>query len=107
MDVLANILCAAGGFAFGTLAAFINARISRRGLRNSTTIAVMGTNAVRMLIDIAALVIAFFACKLFDLPVSVTIIAVALGLTICGMLFLRKLTKQILEEEKNLKDGGE
>lgn len=107
MDVLANILCAVGGFAFGTLAAYINARISRRGLKNSTVAAVMGTNVSRLGIDVLTLGLALLASKLFDLNGPVVIISVALGLTIFGMIFLRQLTKKILEEEECSKDGGE
>lgn len=107
MDNLQNILCAVGGFAFGTAAAYVNARISRKGVNASTLTAVMGTNALRMLIDIIALVVAFFASRLFDLPYTLTIISVALGLTIFGMFFLRRMTKKLLAEEENSKDGGE
>lgn len=107
MNTMQNILCAVGGFAFGTLAAYINARVSRKGVNNSTVLAIMGTNAVRMLIDIAALLAAFFVGRFFGLSYLVTIVPVALGLSIFGMIFLRSLTKQFFQEEDNSKDGGE
>lgn len=107
MDDLKTILCALGGLGLGTLAAFVNARISRRGLKDSTMLAVMGTNAVRMLIDIATLALAYLAIRLFDLPFMVTLIATAVGLTVFGMIFLRKLTKEIMEDGKTTQDGGE
>lgn len=107
MENLQNILCAVGGFAFGTLGAYINARVSRKGINDTTLLAIMGTNAIRMLIDIVTLVIAFLVSRHFDLPVTLTIVAVALGLTIFGMIFLKKLTNQILKEGNGPKDGGE
>lgn len=107
MNTLQNILFAVGGLAFGTLAAYVNYRVSRKGVKHTTMAAIMGTNAVRMLVDIAALLAAFFVGRLFGLSYLVTIVPVALGLSIFGMIFLRRLTKQFTEEEDNSKDGGE
>lgn len=107
MDKLLNILCAVGGFAFGTLGAYVNARISSRGIKDSRVAAVMGTNFTRMGIDILVLLIAFFACKFLELDLTVVLISVASGLAIFGMIFLRRLTKRLLQEEERSKDGGE
>lgn len=106
MSDLLNILCAVGGFAFGTLSAYINFRVSRRYLKADTVSAVMSVNFIRLLIDIVTLVIVFFVCRLAGLNLVVTLIAAALGLTIFGMLFLARLTKGI-REGNGSKDGGE
>ena len=102
MSIGVKILCAAGFFVFGTLAAYINLLISRRSLNADTVAGVMGNNMARMLVDIAALGITFLVCRHFELPLAICLIAVAIGLTVCGMLMLSNLAKSI---EK--KDGGE
>jgi len=106
MENLQNVLCAVGGLALGTLGAYITYRVSRRTANAESVTAVMGTNVLRMLIDIAALVLAYFACRLFSLPATVTLVSVAMGLTVFGMLFLKKLTKE-LNADTESKDGGE
>lgn len=96
------IICAVCSFAFGTLAAYINLLISRRSIKADSVAGIMGNNAARMLVDAATLGIVFWACKRFELPIAVCLIAAATGLAVCGMLMLRSLAKSI---EK--KDGGE
>lgn len=96
------IICAVCSFAFGTLAAYINLLISRRSIKADSVAGIMGNNAARMLVDVATLGIVFWACKRFELPIAVCLIAAATGLAVCGMLMLRSLAKSI---EK--KDGGE
>ena len=96
------VLCAVCSFALGTLAAYINLLISRRGLKSNSVAGIMGNNAGRMLVDAATLVIIYFVCKHFELPLGVCLVADAIGLTLCGMLMLRSLAKKLEE-----KDGGE
>lgn len=96
------IACAVCSFAFGTLAAYINMIISRRGLKAESVAGVMGNNVARMLVDVIALGITFLVCRRFELPLTLCLVAVAAGLTLCGMLMLRKLAKSIEN-----KDGGE
>ena len=104
------VLCAVGGLAFGALGAFLTASVSRRSLKteSDSMVSVMGTNMLRMLIDVAFLACAFLVCRCFDLPLVVTMVSVALGLTVFGMLFLKSVVKKLTEEEDdNEADGGE
>ena len=96
------VLCAVCSFAFGTLAAYVDLLISRRGLKAESVTGVMGTNTARMLVDAATLAIIYFVCKRFELPLGVCLIAAAIGLTLCGLLMLRSLVKKLEN-----KDGGE
>lgn len=102
MSVKVNIICAICSFAFGTIAAYFNMLISRRGLKSESVAAVMGNNVARMLVSIACLGIVFLVCKRHELPLTVCIVAAAAGLTVCGMIMLRNLAKSV--ENKN---GGE
>lgn len=102
MSISVKILCALCFFAFGTLAAYINLLISRRGLKSDSIAGIMGNNMARMFVDIAAIGITFLVCRHFNLPLAICLIAVAIGLTLCGMLMLSNLAKSI---EK--KDGDE
>lgn len=99
MTVGIEILCAVCSFALGTLAAYLDLLISRRGLKAESVTGVMGTNTARMLVDAATLAIIYFVCKRFELPLGVCLIAAAIGLTLCGLLMLRSLAKKL--EEKN------
>lgn len=97
-----NIVCALCSFALGTLAAYINYFISRRGLKSDSVADIMGHNIARLLIDAITLGITFLVCRHFELPMAVCLIAVALGMTLCGSILLSKLAKSIEN-----KDGGE
>ena len=99
MTIGIKILCAVYSFAFGTLAAFIDLQISRRGMNAKTVAGIMGNNTGRMLVDAATLAIVYFVCKRFELPLGICLIAAAIGLTLCGMLMLRSLAKKL--EHKN------
>ncbi|MDD5901949.1 MAG: hypothetical protein PUC58_01020 [Oscillospiraceae bacterium] len=110
MDKYISIFCAVGGLTFGALGAFLTACISRRSLKNKTDnlVAVMGTNALRLVLDVVFLLAAYLVCRNFELPLLVTLISVALGLTVFGMLFLKSVVKKLTEEEDdNEADGGE
>ena len=110
MDKYESIICAAGGLAFGALGAFLAACISKRSLKNRTDslVAVMGTNALRLVLDVVFLLAAFMLCRKLELPLVVTLISVALGLTVFGMLFLRRIAKTLTEENEDPEsDGGE
>ena len=109
MDKYINVLCAVGGLAFGALGAFLTASVSRRSLKtkSDSVASVMGTNMLRMLIDVAFLACAILVCKCFELPLVVTLISVTLGLTVFGMLFLRSIVKKLGENNESESDGGE
>ena len=110
MDKYISIICAVGGMAFGALGAFLTACISRRSLKNKTDnlVAVMGTNALRLVLDVVFLLAAYLVCRNYELPLLVTLISVALGLTVFGMLFLKRVVKKLTEEDDDPEaDGGE
>ena len=102
-----TVLTAAGGLAFGTLAAYINYRLSRSRIGSESLVAVMGTNFARLVVDIAALTAAFLISRKFDLPLFAALISVAVGLSVCGIAFLKRLTNEIKANDAYDKDGGE
>ena len=102
-----TVLCVIGGLLLGVLAAFINSRISRKNAGKDNMVAIMGTNLARMGMDILALGAAFFVCRRFELPMIATMVSVAVGLTAAGMLFLKRITDQMLSQDAKEKDGGE
>ena len=110
MDKYMSIICAAGGLAFGTLGGYLTACISRRGLKNQEPgmASVMATNMLRLILDVAFLLAAYLLCSKLELPLLVTLISVALGLTLFGMLFLKSVVKKLTEENEDTEsDGGE
>ena len=56
------------GFIFGSLVAFVNMCITRRGLQKNSANAVMAASLLRMLVNIAALAAVYFTRKLLPLP---------------------------------------
>ena len=102
-----TVLCILGGLLLGVLSAFLNSLISRKNAGKDNMAAIMGTNFARMGIDILTLGAAFFICRRFELPMIAAMVSVAVGLTAAGLLFLKRITKQMMSEEAEEKDGGE
>lgn len=100
-----SFICAVCAFGFGTLAAYINLLISRRGVNSDSVASIMGHNMARMLVDIVTLGIVFLVCRRFELPMVICLVATALGLTVCGTIMLSGLAKSVLNDKD--KDGGE
>ena len=84
---LTDILSVLGGAVLGAAVAYINMRISKANMNASNMAAVMGVNMLRLLLDAAALAVCFFVCRAYDLPMTATLIAAAVGLSGGGMLF--------------------
>lgn len=108
METIIYILTAAGGFAIGTLAAYLNSLISKKTMGSSNMSSIMGANFARLGIDAVTLLAVFLVCRRFELSVSAGILATAVGLSVCGMLFLKSVTKKLAENnEERETDGGE
>lgn len=95
---MTTVLCIIGGLILGLIAAFINSRISRKGINADTTGGVMIVNIARIIIDIIALAIGYLVCRYTELPMVPTLIAIAVGLSAGSMLFLYLLSKHIGEK---------
>ena len=108
MDNLQNALCAGGAFALGALVGYINSRITKKRASSDNVASIMFTNFIRMTLDILTLLAVLLVCKHFRLPSTLMLIAAALGLTVFGMLFLRRFAKQLKAADENQnRDGGE
>lgn len=108
MPTSLHIISAVGGLIFGAAAAWLNAQLTRKRMYKEGLTAIAATNTLRMVVDIAAMAIAYFAAALFALPLITTLIAVAVGLTVFGMVFLLRLTKAAKDSGQEKKqDGGE
>ena len=107
MEWYIYVLSAVGGAVFGLAAAYINMLISKANLKSESLAGIMGANMLRMLVDVIALVATYFGCNALNLPLAVTLIAVALGLSVGGMLFLKQITKKIQSQRDDAANGGE
>ena len=85
------------GFIFGSLVAFVNMCITRRGLQKNSANAVMAASLLRMLVNIAALAAVYFTRKLLPLPFYGTIIG-TVGLSLVGILLNLRLSKKQLQD---------
>lgn len=90
------------GFIFGSLVAFVNMCITRRGLQKNSANAVMAASLLRMLVNIAALAAVYFTRKLLPLPFYGTIIGTAVGLSLVGILLNLRLSKKQLRTQRKI-----
>lgn len=107
MEWYIYVLSAVGGAVFGLAVAYVNMLISKANLGSDSLAGIMGVNMLRMLIDVIALAATYFGCKALNLPLAVTLIAAALGLSVGGMLFLKQMTKIIQSQRDDAANGGE
>lgn len=107
MEWYIYVLSAVGGAVFGLAVAYVNMLISKANLGSDSLAGIMGVNMLRMLIDVIALAATYFGCKALNLPLAVTLIAAALGLSVGGMLFLKQITKIIQSQRDDAANGGE
>lgn len=106
MSVGIYLLAGGIGFIFGSLVAFVNMCITRRGLQKNSANAVMAASLLRMLVNIAALAVVYFTRNLLPLPFYGTIIGTAAGLSLVGFgLNYRLSKKQMKKENPESADG--
>ena len=84
---------ALAGLAWGALAAFINYRINRAALKKNSNKALMGSNAARMAVDLAALGAVYLLRKRLPFSFEATIIGAAIALSLLTIVFAYRLMK--------------
>ena len=94
--MIISIIC---GLFFGLLIGFVNVLISKKSLKSDNVGMLMGTNAVRMLLDIAAMAVGFFFSEKIGLLLVPVIISIAVGLSIGGMLFLKIMVNKNIHND--------
>lgn len=99
-------LSAAGGLLLGSAVAFLNMLLSKKVMKRNSVALIMGVNVLRFTLDAAALAAIFFICRAISFPMTVPLLAAALGLSVIGMLFLEIMTKRAEKADVN-SDGGE
>lgn len=97
---------------FGLAVALVNTLITRANIGASSAAGLMGVNMLRMLLDIAALAATYFVCGGLGLATSAALIAVAVGLSVGTVAFLKimlnnKNKAQPQNQNDNTADGGE
>ena len=85
------IISALAGLVWGFLAALLNAFVTKKGIAKQRTNAIMASNLVHMLVDVAALAAVFLVRNLSWLNFAVAIVATAAALSITTIVFTFKL----------------
>ncbi len=68
---------------------------------NTDTSKIAIANAARLVIDIAALAVGFFACRLIKvIPLFATLLAIAIGLSVGGLAFLKMIADKARAENE-------
>lgn len=99
------VFTALGAGAFGLVIAYINMRITKAHINADTVVGVMGVNTLRMLLNVAGLAITYFVSQAFNLPLVAALVAVAVGLSLGGIAFLKIMISKTLPQDTA--DGGE
>ena len=100
-------MCAAA-LLLGVLVAFINSRLSRSALGKTSVTAIMAVNFARLLLDALRLGVVYGACRLLEVKFIAPLIAAALGLSVCGLLFLKLMTdKNNKTDAVDTENGGD
>ena len=99
------VISALGALALGSVAAFVNMELSKIALKKNEFALIMGINIARFLNDALILAAVYFICMRFELPLGLSLISAAVGMTLLGMIFLELLTKKIRSAAEP--DGGE
>ena len=95
--IIISIIAAILGVATG----FINSRISKKLIRSNNMNAALGVSVIRVLVAVCCLAIVFAICKIFGSSYLIPLLVAALGVTISGILFLLKLTKEMEKDKRD------
>lgn len=87
------VLGALAGLLWGALAAFVNLKINQAALKKNTNAAVLGANAARMAVDLAALGTVFLLRKILPFSFEATIIATAVSLSLLTVVLAYWVTR--------------
>lgn len=85
------VLAVLVGLAWGVAAALLNAQIMKQSLKKDSTQALIGSNLLRSLVDLAALAVVFLLRNVLPFPFSVTLIATAVGLSVTTIVISYRL----------------
>ena len=81
------------GLVWGAVLAWLNARISRRAIRQNSSKAVMGASALRLLVDLIGLGAVFLLRRVLPFNFEATIVGTAASLGLLTVVFAFRLSK--------------
>lgn len=84
---------ALAGLAWGALAAFINMLVSKKCMQKTNSYAMLGANAARMLVDLAALATVFLLRNVLPFRFEAAIIGTAVAMSILTIVFAFRLSR--------------
>ena len=92
---MSYVIAAVCGAVWGAAAAFLNFFISKRGVAKNNTASLLGANAARMVVDIAALGLVFLLRNVLPFPFEVTLIATAISMSLVTIVCAYRLSGQM------------
>ena len=93
MSLVSELIGAVVGAAVGLAVGYGNMRITKRAMRKDAATAIMATNAIRMLINFAVLLVIFLLRKVSPLGFYGTLLGAAIGLSIGNVYFIVRLSR--------------
>lgn len=87
------------GAVFGAAVAWCGAQLTRRSLEKDNTAALMGASFLRMLTDIAALLVLYLLRDVLPFPFYGVIVGAALGLSLVGIVLAARMVKKLGRDE--------
>jgi len=98
MSLVPELLGAVVGVGIGLAVGYGNMRITKRALKKNAASAIMGTNAIRMLVNFAVLLVVFLLRNISPLGFYGTLLGTAVGLSVGNIYFIMRLSRQWSEQ---------
>ena len=89
-----TVFAALAGLAWGALCGLANALIMKKAIEKNSNNAVMAANALRMAVDLVALLAVFLLRGLLPFPYEAMIIATAVALSVVTIIFAFRYGKK-------------
>ena len=112
MSLVPELLGAVVGVGVGLAVGYGNMRITKRAMKKNAASAIMGTNAIRMLVNFAVLLVVFLLRNISPLGFYGTLLGAAVGLSVGNVYFIMRLSRQwseqtLAEDETKPEIGGD
>ena len=92
------VYAALAGLAFGAAGAFLNYRITLAAIKKGTNKALSLSNLVHTVVNIAVLALVFFLRNILPFDFMACIVATAVGLSLCTIVFSFMAAKEVKME---------
>ena len=95
------VLGAICGLIWGTAAALLNFQISKNSIMKDNTASLLGANVLRILVDLAALLVVFLLRKVLPFRYEAALIATAVALSMVTIVCAYRMSADLMKQKKD------